>query len=49
MMTLQDHPPVPGIASQNCLIDVLLASGVSVQGPVEEDDGWGKEALMVAS
>ena len=49
MMTLQDHPPVPGIASQNCLIDVVLASGVSVQGPVEEDDGWGKEALMVAS
>ena len=49
MMTLQDHPPVPGIASQNCLIDVVLASGGSAKGPVEDDDGWGKEALMVTS
>ena len=46
LLTIQDHPPVPGIASQNSLIDLLM-SGDAAQGPVEDEDGWGDTALMV--
>ena len=48
MMTLQDHPPVPGIASHNSLTEVISSVDV-VQGSVEEEDGWGEDALMISS
>ena len=48
LLTLQDHPPVPGIASHNSLTEVL-SSGDVVQGSVEEEDGWGEDALMISS
>ena len=47
MMTLQDHPPVPGIASHNSLTEVISSVDV-VQGSVEEEDGWGEDALMIS-
>ena len=48
LLTLQDHPPVPGIASHNSLLEVL-ASGDTAHGSVEEEDGWGENALMIKS
>ena len=48
LLTLEDHPPVSGIVSQNSLIDVL-ATGYNTQGYVEEEDGQGEGAQMVIS
>ena len=41
LLTIEDHPPVPGIASQNSLLFKLASLGA-----VEEDGGMGSDAHM---